>query len=52
MLQITKNEAFEMRKVCGADSVKMSHSRYPKYYLVETGRNLKALEKYRKSITN
>lgn len=50
MIQISKNEAFEMRKQCGSHSVKHTWSRHkPKtYYLVENPRNLKALENYRK----
>lgn len=52
MKLISKSEALAMRNICGNDSVKKTYSRYPKYYLVETFDNLKALEKYRKSITN
>lgn len=51
MKDISKKEAFEMRKICGEKNVKKSHSRNPKYYLVENPKNLQALEKYRKSIT-
>ena len=49
MKDISKKEAFEMRKVCGEKNVKKSHSRSPKYYLVESQQNLEALENYRQS---
>ena len=48
---ITKQEAFEMRKVIGSENVKKSKSRHPKYYLVESKYNLNALRKYRNSKT-
>jgi len=39
-----------MRKEMGNSYVVKTHSRYPKYYLVESPRALKALEQYRESI--
>ncbi len=51
MLKITKNEAFAMRKQCGAVNVKKSYSKHPTYYLVESYKNLKKLEQYRKEHT-
>jgi len=47
---ITKQEAYQMRKEMGNSYVVKTHSRYPKYYLVESPRALKALEQYRESI--
>lgn len=51
MILISKREAFELRKICGSESVKKSHSRYPKYYLVEGYDNLKQLRKLRRNQT-
>ncbi len=51
MLKITKNEAFAMREQCGAVNVKKSYSKHPTYYLVESYKNLKKLEQYRKEHT-
>ena len=45
---ITKNEAFEMRKLLGDENVKKSYSKHPTYYLIESRNNLKCLDKYRK----
>ena len=47
---ISKKEAFAMREILGVNSVVMSHSRKPKYYLIEDKKNLAALDEYRKSI--
>ncbi len=38
-----------MRKICGEDNVHKSHTRYPKYYLVEAKDNIVKLNKFRKS---
>lgn len=52
MIQISKDEAFEMRKQCGMSSVKYSYNkRHRHYYLVESDRNMEALKKYRDSRT-
>ena len=51
MLRITKTEAIAMRGKCGAGSVKKSYSKHPTYYLVESYKNLKKLEQYRKEHT-
>ena len=48
---ITKQEAFEMRKMLGEENIKKSKSRHPKYYLVETNYNLNVLRKYQNSKT-
>ncbi len=48
MLEITKSEAFAMRKQLGAVNVKKSYSKNPKYYLVESNKNIKCLTQYRK----
>lgn len=47
--QISKQEAFAMRKILGTEQVKQSRSRYPKYYLVESKQNLAELFKFQKS---
>ena len=47
MIRITKQEAFDMRKICGLDSVKKSYSKHPTYYLVELKENLRKLNEYR-----
>lgn len=49
ILEISKQEAFDMRKIVGESNVLKSHSRHAKYYLVESSYNLRALNKYRKS---
>ena len=49
ILEISKQEAFDMRKIVGESNVLKSHSRHAKYYLVESNYNLRALNKYRKS---
>ena len=38
-----------MRKLLGDENIKKTYSGHPKYYLVESYNNLKALDKYRKS---
>ena len=47
MLKITKQEAFQMRKILGEEYVKKSYSKHPSYYLVELPFTLAALDKYR-----
>lgn len=49
LITISKQEAFEMRKILGMENVRKSYSSHPTYYLVETRNNLRALDKYRKS---
>lgn len=49
ILLINKTEAFEMRKILGNENIKQTYSGHAKYYLVESPRNLKTLEKYRES---
>lgn len=49
IIPITKNEAFAMRKILGNESVKKSHSRNPKYYIVESKNNLQTLYQFQKS---
>ncbi|RHP47038.1 hypothetical protein [Clostridium sp. AF32-12BH] len=49
ILQITKNEAFAMRKILGEHLIKKSYSSNPHYYLVEDGHAVKALEDFRKN---
>lgn len=49
MINITKDEAFAMRKMFGDSAVNMSHSKHPKYYLVENRKFLSALNDYKKS---
>ena len=49
ILLINKTEAFAMRKLLGNENIKKTYSGHPKYYLVESYNNLKALDKYRKS---
>lgn len=49
MLLLNKDEAFKMREQGLQHYVKKSHSKHPKYYLVEAKKALDALEKYRKS---
>lgn len=51
IINITKDEAFAMRKKIGSYAVNMSHTKHPKYYLVENPKFLTTLEKYRKSKT-
>ena len=46
--QISKQEAFVMRRILGLEQVKQSRSRHPKYYLVESKRNLIELSKFQK----
>lgn len=38
-----------MRKMLGNENIKQTYSGHAKYYLVESSRNLKTLEKYRES---
>lgn len=38
-----------MRKLLGNENVKKTYSGHSKYYLVESYKNLKALDRYRKS---
>jgi hypothetical protein len=52
IINITKDEAFAMRKQIGDYAVKSSHTKHPKYYLVENPKFLKTLERYRKSKYN
>ena len=53
MLKITKQEAFQMRKILGEEYVKKSYSKHPSYYLVELPFTLAALDTYRNGkITN
>ena len=47
MIKISKQEAFDMRKICGQEAVKKSYSKHPTYYLVESKENLRSLNKYR-----
>lgn len=49
MILISKDEAVLMRKTFGMDAVKQSHTKHPKYYLVENRKFVKKLEAYRKS---
>lgn len=42
ILLITKQEAFDLRKIINPNAIKKSHSRYPHYYIVESNNNLKA----------
>ena len=49
ILLIRKDEAIAMRDTLGFDAVKQSHSNHPKYYLVESRKNLKTLDNYRKN---
>jgi len=51
MLKITKSEAFIMRKELGETAVKKTYSKHPSYYLVESPRNMKTLDAYRKATT-
>ena len=52
MIQISKEEAFKMRELCGNSQVKYTfNKRHRHYYLVENPKNLKILKKYRDSIT-
>lgn len=48
MIQVSKSEAFAMRKKGLEKHIKSSHSRYKKYYMVEDPRSLAVLENYRK----
>lgn len=38
-----------MRKILGNENIKQTYSGHAKYYLVESPRNLKMLNKYRES---
>ena len=49
ILNISKDEAFAMRKQIGVQAVRQTHSRSPHYFLVENPKYIKILEKYRKS---
>ena len=52
LVEISKNEAFAMRKICGSHSVKSTFGkRHKSYFLVENPRNLNALNKYRSERT-
>ncbi len=52
MLKITKSEAFIMREELGMGAVKKTYSKHPSYYLVESPRNMKTLDAYRKKVTH
>lgn len=49
MIKVSKREAFDLRKLIGEKYIKKSYSKHPSYYMVESERNLAALEEYRKS---
>lgn len=52
MIQISKDEAEAMRKICGNRALQHTwNKRYRHYFLVENPRNIKALEEYRKQRT-
>ena len=48
IVKLTKSEAFKMRELLGSENVKKTYSKHPTYYLVESRRNIKCLEKFRK----
>ena len=51
MIQISKVEAFEMRKQGLGKYIKRSASKHPKYYIVEAQYALGYLNRYRESKT-
>lgn len=50
MFSIKRDEALHLRKIGYGDYVKVTHSRYKKYFAVETYKVKDALSRYRTSI--
>ncbi len=52
MFSITRDEAFYLRKNGFKDYVKVTHSRYKKYFATESYPLINALKRYRESVVS
>lgn len=47
MVKISKDEAFQLRKILKPGNIHQTHTRYPHYYMVESNYNFRKLNKIR-----